>query len=143
MLKCSHSTLVYLSGLVWLIVGISLLRLGLGLLMVSEMEATLLTCVGVAAFVIGYFKGRFVLGKSAHKGIERIRQMPNPVSITRIYSPKYYLLLGGMIFLGISIKYLGIPTDLRGFIDVTIGMALLTGALIYFRHAGEMRAAQD
>ena len=143
MLKCSHTTLVYLSGLVWFAVGISLLRLGLGLLMASEMEATLLTFVGIAAFIIGYFKGRFVLGKSAVKGVERIRQMPNPVSITQIYSPQYYLLLGGMVFLGISIKFLGLSNGLRGFIDVAIGMALLTGALIYFRHAGEMRAAQQ
>ena len=142
MLKCSHSTLIYLSGLVWLIVGISLLRLGLGLLMGSELEATVITLIGVAAFIVGYFKGRFVLGKSANKGVERIRQMPNPVSITQIYSPKYYILLGGMILLGISIKYLGLSNGVRGFVDVAIGMALLTGALIYFRHAGEARAAQ-
>jgi hypothetical protein len=141
MLKCSHATLVYLSGLVWLVVGIALLRLGLVLLMGSGMEATLLTIVGVAAFVVGYFKGRFVLGKSAVKGVERIRQMPNPSPISQIYSPKYYILLGGMILLGVSIKYLGLPNGVRGFIDVAIGMALLTGALIYFRHAAALRTS--
>ena len=139
MLKCSHQTLVYLSGLIWLAVWIFLLRLGLGLLLGESLESLTLTLVGVSAFVIGYFKGRYVLGKSATRGIDRIRQMPNPTSIGNIYSLKYYLLLGGMILLGISIKYLGLPNAVRGFVDIAIGMALLTGALIYFRHAGEMR----
>ncbi len=85
--------------------------------------------------LIGYSKGRYILGKSALKGIERIRSFPNPTEITNIYSSKYYILLGLMIGLGVSMKYLGIPADVRGTIDVAIGAALINGAMIYFRHA--------
>ena len=84
--------------------------------------------------MIGYLKGKHVLGKSAVRGIERIRAFPNPTSLGNIYSAKYYVLLAIMIGLGLSIKYLGLPHDVRGAIDVAIGAALINGALIYFRN---------
>lgn len=152
MFKVSHTTLVYISGLIWLAVGFMLLRLGLTLLVGSATDSTgffplttfLSTYMGLnsavlllvgCAFFIGYMKGRFVLGKSAHRGVERILSFSNPTNLGNIYSLKYYILLGGMIALGVSIKYLGIPNDIRGLVDVAIGVALLTGASIYFRHA--------
>lgn len=157
MLKLSHTTLVYISGIVWLVVGLMLLRLGLTLLVGTAtdpsgyfplaafmsgyvgLNGALMLLVGLA-FLIGYLKGRFVLGKSAQKGVERIKSFPNPTSLGNIYSLKYYLLLGGMVALGISIKYLGIPNDIRGVVDVAIGIALLTGASIYIRHGIILKA---
>jgi hypothetical protein len=91
--------------------------------------------------VVGYFKGRHVLAKSAEKGVQRLRQFPNPTPLSSIYSAKYYLLLGGMMGLGFSIKFFGLPNDIRGFVDVAIGLALLYGATIYFGHALVMRKA--
>lgn len=159
MLKVSHATLITISGAIWLGVGLMLLRIGVNLLLppaTQEAEQFHLplvqslapylgglrgALVGLLflALVVGYLKGRFVLGKSARKGVERILAFPNPVSILQIYSPKYFILLAGMVLLGISIKYMGLPNDIRGAIDVTIGIALLTGALIYFRYAGILR----
>jgi len=161
MFKLSHSMLVFLSGLVWMIVGLWLLPLGLNLLLSDtqtglivdssrypligalapyfggwEQAALLLVAAGL---LIGFFKGRYVLGKSAKRGIERIQSFPNPASLSKIYSPKYYILLGTMIGLGISIKLLGLANDIRGFIDVAIGAALINGAVIYFREALVLR----
>jgi len=162
MLKFSHSTLIYLSGLIWLAVGLMLLRIGVNLLIpaspleslvtgplvhfltpyLGDIKAVLATIL-IFALAVGYLKGRFVLGKSARKGVERILTFPNPTHVSNLYSAKYYILLGGMVALGISIKYLGIPNDIRGMIDVTIGIALLTGALIYFRYAATLKATCD
>lgn len=159
MLKCSHATLTFVSGLVWLFAGISLFSLGLQLLLgplflgyaldtrypVINYLAPYLggfPAIGLLLAIslcIGYFKGRYVLGKSAHKGVLRIRQFPNPTSLARIYSAKYYLLLGGMMGLGFSIKFFGLPNDIRGFIDAAIGLALLYGSTIYFNQAFGMR----
>lgn len=152
MLKLKHTTLIVISGLIWTVVGISLLSLGIGFVMEGsgttkpanfplmsflkqytgnfEQAALLVTVMGLA---IGYFKGRFVLGKSAKKGIERILSFSNPTHIKNIYSAKYYVLLLFMVTLGISIKYLGIPKDVRGMIDIAIGSALINGAMFYFR----------
>ena len=38
-----------------------------------------------------------------------------------------------MVFLGISMRFLPLAQDIRGFVDLTIGAALMNGALLYFR----------
>lgn len=153
-MKMSHAALALLSGLIWMAVGSFLLSLGLKLLLGSldpghvsslpiidnlsstfggaEQVALLLVALGM---LIGYMKGRHVLGKSAVKGIERIKSLPNPSNLSKIYSAKYYLLLGGMMALGMSIRFFGVPDDIRGLIDVAIGAALIQGSLIYIRYA--------
>lgn len=159
MFKASHAMLVLVSGLIWLAVGLWLLPLGLNLLLSSVSESgrypliellapslggweQTVTTLIAAGLLIGYFKGRYVLGKSAKRGIERITTFPNPTKFSNIYSLKYYILLGTMIGLGISIKVFGLANDIRGFIDVAIGAALINGAVIYFRSASELRKPQ-
>ncbi|MBA3815585.1 MAG: hypothetical protein H0X29_03525 [Parachlamydiaceae bacterium] len=151
-MKLSHTKLIVISGLIWFVIGASLLRLGLNLLITSTqdfgnyplinlLQPYLNTAENAALFlvvialIIGYFKGNFVLGKSARRGVERIRSFPNPTSIANIYSAKYYILLAVMIGLGISIKYMGLNSDVRGFVDVIIGSALINGAMLYFKLA--------
>ncbi len=158
-MKLSHTKLIVISGLVWFAVGFYLLQLGLNLLVDSASAESLsehyplmktlipymgdgqsvaLLLVFIALF-IGYFKGRYVLGKSAHKGVERIRSFPDPAPLSRIYSPKYYILLGLMMALGMSIKYFGVSNDVRGLVDTVIGAALINGAMIYFRLAQSVK----
>ncbi len=159
MIKMSHKALIIFSGLIWLIVGCFLLPLGLNFLLQAvqkihlhekvhypllslflsltsnvENAAVILIAIGM---LIGYSKGRYILGKSALKGVQRIRSFSNPTELKNIYSLKYYILLIIMIGLGVSMKYLGIPTDIRGLIDVAIGSALINGAMIYFRLSQE------
>lgn len=160
MLKVSHATLIVLSGLVWLAVGCWLLSLGINILIDATLheqlphsaskpiveflsgfsasqESAVIILVAFCLF-IGYMKGRYVLGKSAMKGVDRIRSFPNPTHIKNIYSRKYYILLGSMVFLGILVKYT--TQDLRGAIDVIIGSALINGAIVYFRSAYELQS---
>jgi len=163
-MKLSHAKLIIISGLIWFAAGFYLLQLGLNLLLggvhfdqklagsypmlkamssyLGSGETAAIILVAIALF-IGYLKGRYVLGKSAHKGVARILTMPNPVSLARIYSPKYYVLLGVMMLLGISMKYLGINNDLRGFIDAIIGSALINGAMIYFKLAQTVKTQSN
>lgn len=156
MLKLSHTALIAISGLVWLAIGVFLLSLGLNLIVASTQPeflaiekqypilATLEPYFGieqaalfliVACLFVGYAKGRYVLGKSARRGVARILTFPNPTSLANIYSMPYLLLIGGMVGLGMSIKYFGLPNDVRGAVDVAIGSALINGAMIYFRLA--------
>lgn len=157
MIKLSHSKLIFISGLVWFAVGLMLLPLGLKLLLGAAFAfnapAPLMTplapLVGgsqqaalfimVVALLIGYSKGRFVLSKSVRRSIARLLTFPNPTSLANIYSPGYYMLLALMVCLGMMIKWLGLPDDVRGFIDVAVGSALIQGAMLYFRLAFAMR----
>lgn len=149
-----HSTLIILSGLVWLVVGSSLLTLGLNLILDGTQTGQLLTAPypwleGLAplfgsleyaavilialSLFIGYFKGRYVLARSAEKGVIHIRKQSEPAPLHQMYSMKNYILIAGMMGLGMSIKTLGIPSDIRGFIDIAVGAALLQGAMAYFK----------
>lgn len=159
-MKLSHAKLIMISGLVWFGIGVYLLQLGLNLLLggvqnpeISTKGYPLLTTLShylgslrttalilvVFALFVGYIKGRYVLGKSAQRGVDRIRSFANPAPLQHIYSGKYYILLGGMVALGISIKYIGLSNDIRGVIDAIIGSALINGAMIYFRMAQAAR----
>lgn len=156
MIRLRHNYLLIISGLVWLAVGSSLMMMGLNFLLsgtkgdrslessyplldsmapyMGNLEQAALVIVALGLF-IGYFKGKFVLGKSAKRGIERIQSFPNPTSLSNIYSAKYYILLAIMIGLGMSMKYLGVPSDVRGFVDVAVGAALINGSMFYFKAA--------
>lgn len=164
-MKLSHRSLIIISGLVWFAIGVYLLQLGVNLLLIGTNQAVtastnylpllnwLRHSVGniqnaallliVIALFIGYLKGRYVLGKSAQKGVTRIRAFPNPTSIARIYNSRYYILIGAMMGLGISIKYLGLSNDVRGFIDAIIGSALINGAMIYFKLAQDLKVESE
>lgn len=140
--------LALISGLVWMIVGCYLMPLGFKLLLegsggplidllapyLGGASQVSLLLVALGLFV-GYMKGRHVLQKAAVKGIARIQSLPNPSSLAKIYNAKYYLLLGGMVALGMSIKWFGVPHDIRGAIDVAIGAALIQGSMVYIRFA--------
>lgn len=156
MLKLSHSTMIFISGAIWLSIGIFLLQLGLNLLFLqvfdiksttplinlfkgifSHQEAAIL--IATVALYIGFLKGKHVLTKAANRTIERTLTLPDPAPFHQIYNRKYYLLIGAMVLLGISIKYLGLPNDIRGAIDIAIGSALINGSIHYFRVGFKLR----
>lgn len=154
MLKMSHAALIAISGLVWFAVGCFLLPLGLNFLVASLLKENLATLshplldllapiaggvepaaliLIVLGLLIGFFKARYIFSKTVDKSVERILSMPNPTSLTKIYTMKYYILLGSMAFIGFVVKLA--PLDVRGLVDVTVGAALINGAMLYFRAA--------
>ena len=154
MVKLSHSTLIALSGIIWLLVGGMLLSMGLNFIVASILNENLLIMnrpildtlspyVGgldeaalmliFLGLAIGFLKGRMVFSKTVAKTVARILTMPNPAPLSKIYTKGYSFLLGGMVLLGFLVRFL--PNDGRGFIDVAIGAALINGAMLYFRQA--------
>lgn len=153
MFHFNHRSLIIFSGAIWFVVGSFLLQLGLRLLMGTlEPEATFSSMLTFVSFrmgslenavillitlglIIGFFKGRFVLGKSVKRLVSRIRSFQQPTPISKIYTPAYYILLGSMMMIGMLIKYFQVPDDIRGTVDVAIGAALINGSMLYFRAA--------
>ena len=153
MFKMSHAALIFLSGFVWLAVGCFLLPLGLNFVVgallkenaaqphpvlhflasyVGGMDAAAIAWIAIT-LMIGFFKGRRVFSKSVNRSVNRIFTLPNPVSLSKIYTPSYYLLLGSMILLGVLVRFT--PQDIRGGVDIAVGSALINGAMLYFRQA--------
>ena len=150
----SKTTWIAISGAIWFIVGMGLLVLGLNFIVLKArmdpMETTSLIArlsplaggreqAGMALIIIGlivgFIKGRFVLVKTVQRVVHRIVSLKPPISIGQVYSKGYVLLILGMILLGMSMKWLKIPQEIRGTIDVAIGSALINGAMAYFRSA--------
>jgi hypothetical protein len=154
MIKVSHTRLIFLSGGIWLAIGLFLFFMGLNFLVESILKEHLITMnrplldsvayyVGgrdtalllliFSGLLIGFVKGRFIFGKTVEKSVNRILSLPNPTSLGKIYPKQYYLLLGAMFLLGFLVKFA--PLDIRGEIDLIIGFALLNGACLYFYRA--------
>ncbi|QVL56425.1 MAG: hypothetical protein KFB95_04310 [Simkaniaceae bacterium] len=158
-MRLSYRSAIIFSGLLWLAIGILLLSKGLSYLVVAgsahlegtlqgfslltqidrfvknpEKSAIVLVSVGL---VLGFFKGRMVMKKAVNRVVKRIHSFPSPLPVTAIYSKGYLCLIGGMTLMGISLKFLPIPIDVKGFMDFTVGTALINGAMLYFRAAFE------
>jgi len=142
---------IVLSGVTWFVIGFFLLSKGINLSVYSlsassspiisflshftkTPEQSVLLLISLALF-LGYIKGRFVLLKTVKKVVSRILSLEEPIKVSQVYSKNYLILLFSMIALGVTIRYLPIAQDIRGFVDLTIGAALMNGALLYFRFA--------
>lgn len=157
MLKVSHSTLIFISGFIWMAVGCFLLPLGLNFIVSSllkessglshpilnffshytgGMDEAALLLVGIA-LLVGYLKGKAVFKKSVNRSVNRILALPNPSSLSKLYTPAYYVLLAIMVSLGAVLRY--VPVDVRGAVDVAVGTALINGSILYYRQAWAAR----
>jgi len=157
-MKFKHRTLIMIAGLVWFAIGIFLLSLGIRFIMETVRDPSLAYQPGrfsmlalVANFVsdrnnaviilltfgllLGFLKGRMVLGKTAQRQVTRISTLPNPANLRHLYTKAHYILIASMIGLGISLRFIPITLDTRGMIDIAVGSALMNGAMLYFRSA--------
>ncbi len=143
-----HRGWIVLSGFVWLTGGISLLYKGLrfisyGVIREDSLASRFADVFGSASqagtvilamgLLLGFLKGRFVFSKTVSRVVQRILSLSLPIRFIDVYPRSYWILIGGMIGLGFLIKFLPIPVDLRGLIDVAIGSALVNGSMLYFR----------
>jgi hypothetical protein len=97
-----------------------------------QQGALVLICV---ALFVGFIKGRMVLSKTVRRVTLRLKSERSPIHFTRAYDRKYYIILGSMVGLGLAFRFLPIAFEIRGAIDVTIGSALINGAMLYLREA--------
>jgi hypothetical protein len=153
-MRLSKTTWIAISGMIWFVVGMGLLTLGLNFIIYKaqmEFHETTSLVAKIAPFtggreqaaltliviglIIGFIKGRFVLVRTVRRVVERILKLNPPIKIFQVYSKGYLLLIVGMILLGLSMKWLSFPMEIRGTIDVAIGSALMNGAVAYFRTA--------
>ncbi len=161
-MKFKHRTLLTFAGLVWFAIGIFLLSLGIRFILETVRNPLLTDLPGrfsmlalTSSFIkernnavilmltfgllLGFLKGRMVLGKTVVRQVERISSLPNPAHIKHLYTKAHYILIASMIGLGVSMRFIPITLDTRGVIDVAIGSALMNGAMLYFRSAANYK----
>ena len=157
MIRLSHRHAILFSGLVWLLVGVFLIYKGLNYMVMigdhihthyiqglplirffssfaKDLNQAALFFICTSLF-LGYVKGRFALKKSVNRVVSRITSLPSPVPFKKIYSSGYFLLLCSMMAIGMGFKYLPLSVDIKGFVDFTVGAALINGSMLYLREA--------
>lgn len=128
-----HRSWIAVSGFTWFLIGASLLFKGLELIAQAALPQKTATSLIALGLLVGFLKGRFVLSKTVRRVVTRIASLPAPIRFKDAYAPSYWILIAGMTSLGMLFRFLPIPIDIRGTIDVTIGSALINGAVLYFR----------
>lgn len=140
-MEVSRETHLRLAFLLWALVGIGLLIKGGTLFYsnrtMSELDPNkgafgMAEAIGlVIALGLGFVKGNFVLPKIARRNAARIDQLPEKSPIYMTFSLKSWMLIGGMMLLGMVIRVLGTPDLIRGVVLVAVGLALTLGSRAY------------
>jgi len=115
----SRKSHLFLAALLWTIVGILLMRRGVLWLMVDGNVV-----YAVPAVLIGTLKSLFILDKSAKKSIDRILDLADGSCLGAVYSVKTWLLVIGMMAMGVLLRKSSIPFEIVGFLYVMVGWAL-------------------
>jgi len=124
----SRNVAIFLSGLIWVCVGIFLLYKGVGYL-----QGASAYWLALIALLLGLAKGAFVLGKSAKRSLRRLALFKGTIPLLKLYSRGNYILILSMMAIGMLFRFLPISIALKAFIDIAVGTALVTGSLFFFR----------
>jgi hypothetical protein len=141
----TKNKLIYIASGLWGLIGVFLIYRGMGMyqLAVAGQNATQVGIVFsvTIGIIVGFFKGLFVLSKSARKNRSRIEGLESPVKIHHIFSKPFYGLIAGMMLLGILVRsfneYLGGYIVVAG-IYCGIGVALMVGSRAYWKSETEV-----
>lgn len=93
----------------------------------------LLALLALAAIVIGWGKGRFVLAKTSRRNIERIEGMTTPVRPIFVYSARSWIVISVMVGISIALNLSPIDPLWRGAINLGIGMGLIVSSMAYLK----------
>lgn len=88
------------------------------------------------ALALGALKGALVLRRSAGRTIARIRLLEERAPFWRLYSGWTYLLVLGMIGLGIGLRLLGVRLHEIGYVGViylVVGVAMFVASAAYWQ----------
>lgn len=148
--------LIAISGMLWFAVAVFLLGKGLFQLVslifslenasgichrlvasLGSIQKVILLYVGAALFV-GLLKAKMVLSKVVEVTVHTVMSQSDSLSLKTIFTPRYLRLIMSMMCLGMALNWIGLSTDIRAFICVTIGSALMNGSFIYFRVSTEL-----
>jgi hypothetical protein len=123
---------IALFGGIWLFVGIGLLVGGLRRLssLVDCPLGWLGTYLGMS-LLIGLFKGQLVFKKSVDLTVTRWARVEGAISWNQVLSWKYGVLMISMM--GLSQIARSLPDLVRGCLSVAVGVALIQGAVLYFK----------
>jgi hypothetical protein len=127
-----RETLVLVAGIVWSLVGLTLVSVAVVWLFSSPRCALILALVGAIA---GYAIYRFGFSHLARRNLVRIyAQAPqkDKVCVFAFQNIRSYLLIIIMMSLGYGLRHSGMPKIYLAPIYIAIGLALMLSSLLYY-----------
>ncbi|MHB9026938.1 MAG: hypothetical protein ACYC7E_22615 [Armatimonadota bacterium] len=124
------------AAIVWVVVGLLLSARGLHYMATDLRFQGVFPYLLPVAILLGVLKGAAVLNKTAARAVARIRELADRTPVWQLYSPAMYLLIVGMILLGIAMRWAGAYWHLAGTVGaiyLVIGIALVIGSRAYWQ----------
>ncbi len=127
----NRKILMLIAGITWLCVGLMLINYAY-LWLAVEQRSTVITFAG-AGIVLTMLTHHFGFLKVADKNLKRILLLEEKVSVFSFITWKSYILIAGMIALGITLRHSIIPKPWLAILYIGIGMGLLLSSIRYLR----------
>ncbi len=129
-LKFNGPALAAFACAFWSLVGVFLVSRGL--LVGSQIASPLiLALVAFFSVLIAWGKGQSILAPLALKNLKRLRSIPQPSPMYRMFSKASWIVIAFFVCLGISLRFVPMPMGLRATILLGVGGAMLVGAAGY------------
>ena len=119
-------TLLFLAGLVWFIVGSSLVIKGGDILTWNPSWLLL-------ALVVGTAKAYFILDKIARRNVQRLQSFAEPLFVGRVYVARTWAIIVVMIILGRVLRMQGIDPQFSGFFSLAVGSGLFAASRLLWQ----------
>ena len=116
----SPKTHLFCASALWTVIGLFLIYRG-----ISYLYPDYLLPLSILGIILGSLKSYLVLNKAASRGVERIKRFGDNTCIGAVYSWRTWLLVLGMMLLGVMLRMSPIPPAIIGTVCIAIGWALL------------------
>ncbi len=123
--------LILIAGIVWILVGFMLSRLAI--LWWQTYTGSFVFIFILIGLILGVAKGYFIVTRVVITNIKRITQLNGNSFILAFISLKTYLLIAGMMILGILLRNSVFPKQYLAIIYMGVGLAMIFSSYPYFR----------
>jgi hypothetical protein len=117
--------------IVWMLVGLMLSRSAI--IWWENYTGSLIPLFVVLGLILGLVKGYFILTRVVNINIKRIYEMEGTGFILAFISPRTYLLILGMMMLGMILRHSSFPKHYLAIIYLGVGLAMLISSYPYLK----------
>ncbi|MBS0000142.1 MAG: hypothetical protein KFF73_14270 [Cyclobacteriaceae bacterium] len=126
----NKTILVLIAGLVWVAVGTAMSRLAI--LWWQSYTGSFLILFVILGLILGIVKGYYIFSRIVRKNIDRISRMDKTGFVLAFIPWKTYLLIAGMVILGVTLRHSLLPRQYLAIIYMGIGLAMILSGFQYF-----------
>jgi hypothetical protein len=126
-----RTILVLMAFILWILVGVMLSRSAI--IWWESYMGSLIPLFVVLGLFLGLFKGYFILTRVVNINIKRIYEMEGTGFILSFISLRTYLLIIGMMILGMLLRHSSFPKHYLAIIYLGVGLAMIISSYPYLK----------